>query len=334
MAGAIEEYGDVDPARFHGEILPAARPAVLRGLVADWPVVREGRASPEALVQYMARFDRGKPMGAMIGPPRINGRFFYNEDLSSFNFRKEQVKLSGALDFMLSSAEDEKPAGIAVQSVPVRENLPGFEEENGLPLLDGVEPRVWIGNAVTIAAHHDPSENIACVAAGRRRFTLFPPDQVANLYPGPFELTPAGATISMVDFDAPDFELYPRFREALDASLTAELEPGDAIFIPYLWWHHVRSVEKVNMLVNYWWTPPPEGRGRPYDALFHAMLAIKDMSPAHRDAWRAMFEYYVFQADGTPGAHLSPDRRGVMGELGEAAARNLRASLMRTLGGS
>ena len=61
---------------------------------------------------------------------------------------------------------------------------------------------------------------------------LFPPDQFRNLYLGPIDNTPAGRAVSMVDFHAPDFNAYPRFREALRHALVAELAPGDAIFIP------------------------------------------------------------------------------------------------------
>ena len=79
-------------------------------------------------------------------------------------------------------------------------------------------PRVWFGNRVTVQTHYDISSNIACVVAGRRRFTLFPPEQLVNLYVGPLEFTLAGQPISMVKLEQPDFERYPRFRQALAAA--------------------------------------------------------------------------------------------------------------------
>jgi hypothetical protein len=328
----VREVTQVTPAMFHDQILAEARPVVFRGLTADWPVTRAGRASPHALADYLKRFDRGASVGAMFGSPSIGGRFFYNHDLSGFNFRNGSVRLSAALDLLLDYAREETPSSLAIQSVPVREALPGFEAENRLPLLHQVEPRVWIGNAVTVAAHHDPSENIACVVAGRRRFTLFPPDQISNLYMGPFDPTPAGATISMVDFDAPDLNLYPRFAEAMRHAMVVDMEPGDALYIPYMWWHHVRSTERMNMLVNYWWTPPDQGRGRPTDAMMHAILAIRDMPAPHRDAWRALFNHYVFEDAGPAGAHLPPARRGALGVLDASAVRMIRVALARLMG--
>ena len=56
---------------------------------------------------------------------------------------------------------------------------------------------------------------------------------MANLYPGPLENTPAGAVVSMVDFDDPDLERFPRFPQAMAEAWVADLEPGDAIYITF-----------------------------------------------------------------------------------------------------
>ncbi|MFX7984900.1 cupin-like domain-containing protein, partial [Acinetobacter baumannii] len=88
------------------------------------------------------------------------------------------------------------------------------------------------------------------VAAGRRRFTVFPPEQLPNLYLGPLDPTPAGQPVSLVDFHQPDFERFPRFRDALAAGEAAELAPGDAVYIPSMWFHHVEGLAPVNLLIN------------------------------------------------------------------------------------
>ena len=123
-----------------------------------------------------------------------------------------------------------------------------------MPLVPAAaKPRLWIGNAAKVATHNDPIENVAVVAAGRRRFTLFPPSAEPDLYMGPHDPTPAGARISMVHVTAPDFERFPRFASALEVAQVAELLPGDAIFIPRDWYHHVEALDRFNVLVNYWW---------------------------------------------------------------------------------
>ena len=252
--------------------------------------------------------------------------------MSALNFERVEEPFRAALDRMMAHQSDADPPAIAIQAAAAGEYLPGFEQANVNPILDAaVVPRVWIGNAITVATHFDPLENIACVAAGRRRFTLFPPEQVSNLYIGPFELTPAGAPVSLVSVTAPEFDRYPRFREALAAAQVAELEPGDAIYIPYLWWHHVESLARFNMLVNYWWNPAPAGLGAPFDSIFHGMLAFSALPENQRRAWRAMFDHYVFRLDGEPGAHLPPARQGLMAPMTPELSQEMRKMLLATL---
>lgn len=327
VTAAPKEFREIAAARFHAEIAGRGEPAVFRGLVADWPAVAAGKEAPRALIDYLRRFDRGRPVGAVIGPPHIRGRFSYDDELNGFNFKRQTVSLTHALEFLLAAAEEENPSSIAVQGAQIRDILPGFEAENRMPLLEA-EPRAWLGNRLTVAAHNDPAENIACVVAGHRRFTIFPPEQIANLYCGPLEKTPAGRTISLVDFDDPDLERFPKFAGAIAAAITVDLEPGDALYIPYMWWHHVRSLDSINLLVNYWWNPPSPVGSHPVDAMLHAMLAIKELPEAHRAAWRAQFDHYVFQTGGPPGDHLPEDKRGVLGTLDEDRIKALRAAVM------
>jgi hypothetical protein len=165
------------------------------------------------------------------------------------------------------------------------------------------------------------------VAAGRRRFTLFPPEQISNLYIGPLDLTPAGAPVSLVSVTRPEFDRYPRFGHALAAAQSAELEPGDAIYIPYLWWHHVESLERFNVLVNYWWDPAPAAHAKPFVSIFHAMLAISALPADQRRAWRAHFDHYVFRLEGEPGAHLPAASQGLVAPMTPELARQMQTML-------
>ena len=160
--------------------------------------------------------------------------------------------------------------------------------------------------------HFDLSSNIACVVGGRRRFTLFPPDQLPNLYIGPIEFNISGPPISMVPLEIPDLARFPRFAEALRHSRSAELAPGDAIFIPYGWWHHVESLAPFNVLANYWWNDARQA-GSPFDCMLHAILALRDLPPDQRAVWRTMFEHYVFTAPDEALAHLPREQRGMSG---------------------
>ena len=325
------EFRDVTAETFRTDILPTARPAILRGLVADWPAVQAGRDSPEALADHIRGFDNGTPVRFTEGAPSIQGRFFYNDDLSGVNFDQREGTVASVLDRLLTLQEDADPPAVAMQSIPEPQALPGFARANPSPLLgEDVFPRLWIGNAATVHTHHDMNDNIACAVAGRRRVILFPPDQTRNLYIGPFERTPAGPPVSMVSVVEPDLERHPRFVEAWAAAEVADLEPGDALFIPYMWWHHVQSLDRFSVLVNYWWNDAQLQTG-PLEAMIHAMLGIRDLPPSQRETWRAMFDAFVFEADDPPGGHLPEDKRGVQGRLSPAAVAQVRQILARTL---
>ena len=247
----IEEWQDVDRAVFETEIFPGNKPAVLRGLLKDWPAVQAGRHSPARVVDYLKRCGAGGTVNAMVGSPQIEGRFFYSDDFKGLNFGSETVALGTALDTLLSLADKPQPPAIALQALYVPEMMPSFLGGNAMPLLDGdIAPRIWISNRSMVAPHFDNNYNIAGVVSGRRRFTVFPPDQVGNLYIGPLLSTPGGTPISCVDLREPDFERFPKFREALETAEEAVLEPGDAIYIPFLWWHGVESLEPLNVLAN------------------------------------------------------------------------------------
>jgi len=327
----IDEVHDLGPAQLHVQLPTWTTPKVIRGLVAHWPLVAAARRSAAEAVAHLALFDHGQmPVTATTAAPGAGGRLFYNEDMSGFNFRREQVPLKVVLATLLKYAHEPSPPSIYVASTTLDSFLPGLAEAN--PLQLGVaDPltSIWIGNRSRIAAHQDVPDNLACVAAGRRRVTLFAPDQVRNLYIGPLDLTPAGQAISLVDFHAPDFERFPRFGQA--QAQVAELEPGDAVFIPSLWWHHMEGLDAFNVLINSWWRPVPSWMDSPMNALMLAILALRDLPEAQRAQWRVMFDHYVFDANMSTSAHIPTQARGVLAPLSEERAGQIRTILRQRL---
>jgi Cupin-like domain len=331
----IREFSGLDSEAIRREVLSDKHPAILRGLVGDWPAVRQGLDSPAALVRYLQRFDSGKSVDALLTAPEIDGQIFYNDAMTGFNFLRNRLPLAAVAEQVLRYAQFPKSPAVAAQSALIRDCLPGFTEENRLSIVDdNVLPRIWLGNRITTPTHVDEWNNIGCVVAGRRRFTLFPPEQIANLYIGPLDFAPTGAPMSLVSLRNPDFERYPRFRDALAAAHVAETAPGDAIFIPPLWWHHVESLESFNVLVNYWWHDLA-GDGAladsAFDALLHGILSIRALPPATRRAWGAFFEQYVFGEEAGILEHISPERHGILGTLSAEQLAGLRAHLAKRL---
>ncbi|MEO8018097.1 MAG: cupin-like domain-containing protein [Pseudomonadota bacterium] len=318
---------NVDLKTFREEIVPACEPVVLKSLVNDWPAVQAGRESPRALANYLRGFDRGTSVLVMEGPPSIRGRIFYREDMSGLNFERRPGAITATLERLLAQAQEPNPPTLFIESAPTENALPAFAAAHQMPLVaPECMPRIWIGNFVTVRTHFDLFENIACVVGGRRRFTLFPPDQVSNLYLGPIDFTPSGVPVSMVSLHEPDFARFPRFAEALRHSRSAELEPGDALYIPYGWWHHVESLTPFNVLVNYWWNNTPR-LGSPYGVLLHAALMLRDLPADQRAVWRALFDNFVFSDPEVTMGHLPPDKRGLLGPPSPARSREVRGIL-------
>lgn len=325
----ILERRDVDLKAFRDEIFPAGRPVVFRDLVKDWPAVRAGRSSARALGDYLRAFDRGKQVAVLEAPASIRGQFFYRDDMRGFNFERRPATISATIDRLLAQARQESAPALYVESTPTPEFLPEFAGANPQPLLPpGVAPRIWVGNQLVAQTHFDLSNNIACVVGGQRRFTLFPPEQLPNLYVGPLEFNISGPPISMVSLREPDLARFPRFAEALAASQSAELGPGDALYIPFGWWHHVESLTPFNVLVNYWWNDARRA-GSAFDAMLHAILTLRDLPPDQRAVWRGLFEHYVFQSGDQAMAHLPRDQRGLLGPPSNERDAAIRAALAR-----
>ncbi len=325
-----------DPEIFQAEVMARCEPAVLRGAARDWPML-SGATTPSAaldgVVAQLRRFDIGKLAEVFVGQPEIGARYNYDATLAGFNFERSSVPFGEALTRILDSAADPGRTSMYMGSMTAETYFPGIEETTCLPFVPpAVRPRFWVGHASTVACHYDTMDNVACVAAGRRRFTLFPPDAIRDLYVGPIDHTLAGQPISLAVGSEPGDPRFPRFENARDRALVVELEPGDALYVPKLWWHQVEAVGDVNVLVNFWWDGFSAGPDQPYIAMLLSLLTIAERPPAERAAWRAWFDHYVFRPDGHPLAFLSPERHGVLSASKENYGR-IRTLVMRLLRG-
>jgi len=311
-------------------LLASAEPVVLRGLVRHWPYVAQALASQQQGAAGLMRFYRGETVTAMLGAPELGGRFFYNEAMNGFNFAQARVQLPAVLAELEKHRHTPQAPTVYVGSTTVDSCLPGFRAENDVDLgARDALASIWIGNRSCIAAHYDVPDNLACVAAGRRRFTLFAPHDLENLYIGPLDFTPAGQPVSLVDIRQPDLARFPKYARA--RPLVAELGPGDAMFIPSMWWHHIEALDAFNVLVNYWWRQMPDFVDTPTSALMHALMTVRDLPPAQRAAWQELFRHYVFEADASTAAHIPPAARHVLGPLDDKAMRVMRAQLLKKI---
>jgi hypothetical protein len=326
-------WRNVDRATFESTIQPAAQPAILKDAVRHWPSVAVAK-SPTDVSTLLKGAANETQVDYFEGAPELGGRYNYKPDFSGFNFERRKASLPAFLDRLLGSLEEPASPSLYAGAVNAPTHTPTLLATHSMPLLDGVEEKLvslWIGNCGRTPAHWDLPQNIACVIAGRRRFTLFPTEQVRNLYIGPLDVTIAGQPSSLVDFHAPNFEAHPRFRDAIAAAEIAELEPGDALYLPSLWIHHVESLDSFGVMMNFWWRDGPPHLITPFLTMLHTLLTIRGLPPAERDAWKIMFDQYIFEQNGDPFAHLPDHARGVFGEMTPERLRLVRERLLRTL---
>lgn len=320
----IREISAATSAHLTPELLSGNEPVVLRRLVSNWPVSRCG--SDIELSQYLLQFAQPTPLHAMVTSPEQSGRYFYNDDMTGFNFTRQRMPLVEVLEQIIAA----DGTGYYVGSTAIDAALPGFRHANGLiPLDDKPLYSLWLSNQSRIAAHYDVTDNVACVAHGTRQFTLFPPDQLENLYIGPLDFNPAGQSCSLVDFHHPDLDKFPQFAQAMDNALTATLNAGDAIFIPSMWWHHIEATASMNLMVNYWWRQAPAFAAAPQDALMLALASIKDLPQAQRDSWQYIFNHYAFNPQEQH--HIPGEKLGAIGQLDDNTARQIKAQLLQKL---
>lgn len=326
--------GGAGPAGFAQAVAADCRPVLLPGLCRHWPAVEASGRGWAALSTYVAQFDAGRSGQAFIGAPAIAGRYDYGDGPDGFNFERVSLTLAQSLARIGEAAADPCLASVYMGSLPADDYAPGFAADNPLDILPPLaRPRLWLGNASRVACHYDSFDNLACVVAGRRRFTLFPPDAIGDLYVGPIDHTLAGQPISLAAGAAPGDGRYPRFAAAAARAIVVELEPGDALYLPKLWWHQVEALEPANLLVNYWWDGFAAGPDAPYVAMMLAMIAIAERPAPERRAWRAFFDHYVFRLQGHPLAHLPAERHGLLGPLAGGNYGRIRALVMKMLRG-
>ena len=256
-ATPIREFVSPPAEEFRLRILPCRLPAVLRGIARDWPLVVAGAQGAGRVADLLARNATAAEARFLRADPGLEGRFHYGGDTRSMNFVRGHGNLPGLIAALREQESSDQPFAMAAQSLLADEFVRGFSAAHPMPFVPAsAEPRLWVGNAAKVATHRDAYENVAVVAAGRRRFTLLPPAAEPYLYMGPSDPTPGGTPVSMVHLTAPDLDRFPLFAKALPMAMEAELSPGDAIFIPMGWFHHVEALERFNVLVNYWWNEP------------------------------------------------------------------------------
>ncbi|MEH2349566.1 MAG: cupin-like domain-containing protein [Nostoc sp.] len=97
--------------------------------------------------------------------------------------------------------------------------------------------------------HFDRIHNLFVQIRGKKRILLFPPSNYLSFYP-PLEDSSGMGHNSKVNPDMVNLELFPKF--PWQERIEVVLEPGEMLYIPPFWWHHVTAVDE-NISLSFWY---------------------------------------------------------------------------------
>jgi len=167
--------------------------------------------------------------------------------------RKKEIRTHPALD--ISFAEFVKT--YEKSDIYLVNGVPPFLQKDVLlppPLLCKdiakdmlVDTVMWFSSGGTKSVlHNDDVDNINCLFHGTKELLFIEYKKYKDQVPIDF---PSGG-YSGVDVDSVDFVKYPSLKDVEYYNVT--MEAGDCLFIPYKWFHQVRSFDR-NIAVNVWW---------------------------------------------------------------------------------
>ncbi|CAD7698797.1 unnamed protein product [Ostreobium quekettii] len=164
----------------------------------------------------------GQKMEPLIG----NGERYYLRSIGA-NPRKEPSSI-------------EKSFPDLARSLNLPQLFPADSEFSSVLRITSPGVRLW--------THFDVMDNFLVQIRGTKRVQLWSPDDEENLYV-------QGSSSEVMDVDDPDLARYPLFAKA--CRWKCELQPGDVLFIPALWFHNVYT-EEFSVSANVFWRQLPK----------------------------------------------------------------------------
>ncbi|MBS1619883.1 MAG: cupin-like domain-containing protein [Bacteroidetes bacterium] len=233
----IERIGPIDQDAFYDRYVRKSKPVVITGLTDQWTASRLW-SHEYMLEQYGA---------ATVQAYQLNSKGECDVDMDKGSPTRPTV-LSDAM-LSMREAEISRRWAIATSVDHFPEQL---RTEFAAPAYcaDGrfLRSMIFIGaGGVVSPLHQDLPENIYVMVQGCKRITLFSPWD--HVYPNPrLSNLP---NHSQIDAERPDLKKFPDVVYA--QPYIVDLRGGETLFIPSLWWHHLRNLEP-SIALNFWWS--------------------------------------------------------------------------------
>jgi hypothetical protein len=239
----IDRRSELSVAEFERDYLARGIPVILPSYTADWPLMR---LSPEEMKGVL-----GTAQGVVVLKDYVSDQATLKRGSVAMSYAQFIDELNDT-----STPKDGPPPYMA--NSPVPESLYPFIEYPPYYPRDVYQvPKLWLGAAGTYSGlHRDGTDNLYIQVWGHKRFLLASPDQWKCFYPWSTDLR-GGLEGCAVDPENPDLDRYPLFAQA--HIIKVDLSPGDMLYLPEGWFHHVRSLT-LSLSINFW---PRVARGAP-----------------------------------------------------------------------
>lgn len=234
----------------------AEEPFKVTGSINDWFLFRilSKLKDPIDKCDYLASLALNEEVYFTVLPTEQKGVLSFNEKLEqNFSFKSQKALFPEFINQVKRCLEDPNLGTLYLQSTPI---IDLNNKLGPLNLFEGFspmsQPRFWIGTGNQfLTLHNDPYRNIIALFTGRKRVIMFPPEELPNIYPAPFDKRIGGVFASLVDVYNPDLAKFPLFSQALQKLKVAVVNPGEFLYMPPLWWHAVEG-EGFNVGLNCW----------------------------------------------------------------------------------
>lgn len=234
-------------------LIRAGEPAVIEGAMDDWAAVDRWR-DRRRLEELVGADTVVRCRRIVTGGDRYHEDFYPMRfaDLLDDVFEAEHPRhyLTQALvfepvGFYRAVAREQYPALLTELFVDCA--VPAFMRPE--EIAEGV---LWMGSGGAVTPlHFDPVDNVHATVVGRKRWVLFPPDQASGLLIGDDD----GRDCMLSSLD--DLVSDGVWRGGpIDRVLVVETGPGDLLYLPAGWGHHVCSSNEPSIAVNFWFGDP------------------------------------------------------------------------------
>lgn len=215
----VERVEGLSPEQFFNHYAREGRPVVLKDFASEWSALKKWQ--PEYFIEKYGNNE----------VQVYNGNF--SKPGKSYMGKATSMRFGDYLNSILNSGKD-----LRMFLYNIVSKAPELKNDVTLPpLMKGFSKRflfMFFGPKGAVTQIHydiDMSHVFHTAIKGKKRFVLFAQSESRKLYRHPFTIR------SYVDVDNPDFEKYPLLREAKGFEVI--LEPGETLFIPSGFWHHV-----------------------------------------------------------------------------------------------